>query len=63
MHPLYKSRHTEELWILFDCHLWETRNRLSRERRAWGLCATIENLGHGYAILVLRPGGARRSAA
>jgi hypothetical protein len=63
MHQLYKSRHTEELWILFDCRVPGTRNRLYQERRAWGFCAKVENLGHSCAVLVVRPGGARRAAA
>jgi hypothetical protein len=63
MHPLYKSRHTEELWIFFDCRVPGTRNRMYRERRAWGSCAKVENLGYGCTIMVVRPGGARRSAA
>ena len=63
MHPLYKSRHTEELWVLFDCHVPGTRNRLHRERQVWRSHATIENLGSGCVVLVVRPGGARRPSA
>ena len=57
MHPLYKSRHTEELWIFFDCRVPGRRNRLYRERCAWGQRATVENLGNGCAALISRPGG------
>jgi hypothetical protein len=63
MHSLYKSRHTEELWILFDRRVPRTLNRLHRERQAWGSRANVENLGSGCVILVVRPGGARGAAA
>jgi len=44
--------------IVFDCRGPGAKNRLHRERRAWGAAATVENLGHGRAVLVVRPGGA-----
>jgi hypothetical protein len=60
-HParaLYPSNATEELWIIFDCRDPGAKNRFHRERRAWGTAATVENLGYGRAVLVVRPGGA-----
>jgi len=47
-----------ETLIVFDCRGPGAKNRLHRERRAWGAAATVENLGHGQAVLVVRPGGA-----
>jgi hypothetical protein len=64
-HParaLYPSNVTEELWIVFDCRGPGAKNRLHRERRAWGAAATLETLGYGRAVLVVRPGGARELA-
>jgi hypothetical protein len=60
MHSLYpRSNQAEEIWVLFDCRIRGTRNRLWRERRAWGQRATIENLGNVCAVLMVRPGGTR----
>ena len=47
-----------ETLIVFDCRGPGAKNRLHRERRAWGSRAAIESLGHGRAVLVVRPGGA-----
>jgi hypothetical protein len=44
--------------IVFDCRERGAKERLLRERRAWGSSATVENLGHGRAVLIVRPGGA-----
>ncbi len=57
---LYPSSQTEEIWVLFDCRIPGMRNQLYRERRAWGFRATVENLGNGCAVLLVRPGGTRR---
>jgi hypothetical protein len=56
---LYPSSCTEELWIAFDFHGAVAKNRFHRERWTWGAAATVENLGHGHAVLVVRPGGTR----
>ena len=56
---LYPSSSTEELWIAFDFHGPVAKNHFHRERRAWGSCATLERLGYGRAVLVVRPGGVR----
>ncbi len=56
---LYPSNHTKEIWVLFDCRIPRTRNQLWRERRFWGSRATVENLGHGCAVLIVQPGDAR----
>ena len=47
-----------ETLIVFDCRGPGAKNRLYRERRAWGPRATMESLGHGRVVLVVRPGGA-----
>ena len=47
-----------ETLIVFDCRGRGAKNRLDRERRSWGAVATVENLGYGRAVLVVRPGGA-----
>jgi hypothetical protein len=59
LEEFYSTRETE-VWILFDCRGPGGINRLHRERRAWGASATVENLGHGHAVLMVSPGGARR---
>jgi hypothetical protein len=51
-----------ETLIVFDCRGPGAKNRLHRERRAWGANATVENLGHGRAVLVVRLGSARELA-
>jgi hypothetical protein len=51
-----------ETLIVFDCRGRGAKNRLHRDRRAWGSRATIENLGYGRAVLVIRPGGATELA-
>jgi hypothetical protein len=58
----FYPEHETEVWILFDCRVPGTRNRLYRERRAWGPRTTVENLGHGCAALMIRPGGAQELA-
>jgi hypothetical protein len=45
-----------EILIVFDCRRPGAKNRLHRERRAWGAATTVENLGYGRAVLVVRPG-------
>jgi hypothetical protein len=60
---LYPSSSTEEIWIAFDCRGPGAKNRLHRERQAWGAAATVESLGYGHVVLVIRPGGARRLEA
>jgi hypothetical protein len=47
-----------ETLIVFDCRGRGAKNRLHRERRAWGPSATVESLGYGRVVLVVRPGGA-----
>jgi hypothetical protein len=58
----FYSKPEPEVWIAFDCRERGAKNRLHRERRAWGSCATLVNLGYGHALLVVRPGGARELA-
>jgi hypothetical protein len=60
---LYPSRNSEEIWLLFDCRGPGAKNRLHRERRAWGSSSTVESLGFGRVVLVVRAGGARELAS
>jgi hypothetical protein len=53
----YKKPETE-VWIAFDYRGHGAKDCLLRERHAWGACATVENLGYGRAVLVVRTGGA-----
>jgi hypothetical protein len=61
--PLYPRSCAEEIGIAFDCGGPGVKNRLHRERWAWGAAATVENLGHGHAVSVVRPGGTRELPA
>ena len=54
----FSSKPESEVWIAFDGRERGAKNRLHRERGAWGTCATVESLGYGRAVLVVRPGGA-----
>ena len=54
----FYSKPETEVWIAFDCRGRGAQSRLHRERRAWGSRATVESLGYGRAVLVVRPGGA-----
>ena len=57
-HEEFCPKPETEVWIAFDCRGPGAKNRLNRERRAWGSWATMENLGYGCVVLVVRPGGA-----
>jgi len=52
-----------EVWIAFDSRHPGAKNRLHRERQAWGAAATVENLGYGHVVLVVRPAGTRKLEA
>jgi hypothetical protein len=54
----FYSKPETDVWIAFDCRGRGAKDRLLRECRAWGACATVENLGYGRAVLVVRTGGA-----
>ena len=58
----FYSKPESEVWIAFDCRGPGAKNRLHRERRAWGSRASVENLWYGRAVLVVRPGGAKELA-
>jgi hypothetical protein len=58
----FYSKFETEVWIAFDCRGPGAKNRLHRECRAWSTAATVESLGYGSAVLVVRPGGARELA-
>jgi hypothetical protein len=58
----FYSKPETEVWIAFDCRGPGAKNRLHRERRAWGSCATLQSLGYGRVVLVIRPGGATELA-
>jgi hypothetical protein len=47
-----------ETLIVFDCRERGVKERLRWERRAWGSSATVENLGYGRVVLIVRSGGA-----
>jgi hypothetical protein len=57
----YRKPETE-VWIAFDLRGPGAKNSFLRERRAWGARATVEYLGYGRVVLVVRPGGARELA-
>jgi hypothetical protein len=57
-HQGFSSKPETEVWIAFDCRERGAKNRLHQERCAWGTCATVESLGYGRAVLVVRRGGA-----
>ena len=52
----------QETLVVFDCRGPGAKNRLHRERCAWGSRATLESLGYGRVALVIRPGGAKELA-
>jgi hypothetical protein len=58
----FYSKPETEVWIAFDCRGRGAKSRLHRERRAWGSRATMESLGYGRIVLVVRPGGAMELA-
>ncbi len=47
-----------EILTVFDCRGRGAKNRLHRERRAWGSSATVESLGYGRVVPAVRAGGA-----
>jgi hypothetical protein len=53
----FYSKPGTAIWIVFDCRGPGAENRLRRLRQAWGASATIESLGYGRVVLVVRPGG------
>ena len=55
-HQLYNE--PLEILVAFDLRVPGSRSLLSAFRRAWGPCATVEDLGHGRVVLIVRPGGA-----
>jgi hypothetical protein len=58
----FYSKPETAVWIAFDCRGRKAKNRLHREYRAWGSRATLESLGYGRVVLLVRPGGARELA-
>jgi hypothetical protein len=58
-HEEFYSKPATEVWIAFDCRHPGAKNRLYRERQAWGAAANVENFDCGHAVLVVRPGSAR----
>ena len=58
----FYSKPEIEVWIAFDCRGRGGKDRLLRECRAWGSRTTLESLGYGHVVLVVRPGGARELA-
>jgi hypothetical protein len=58
----FYSKPETEVWIAFDCRGRKAKDRLNREFRAWGSCATLESLGYRRIVLMVRPGGAKELA-
>ena len=58
----FYSKPETEVWIAFDCRGRGAKDRLFRECRAWGSCATLKSLGYERVVLVVRPGYARELA-
>ena len=52
-----------ETLVIFDFRVPGTGSRMRREMYAWKSCASIERLDDHHAVLIVRPGGARRLAA
>ena len=48
--------------IIFDLRIPGAAERLHSERAAWQECADIEMLDFDHAVLIVRPGAARRTA-
>lgn len=51
-----------QVWTLFDFRVPGTGARMRREAYSWKSSASIERIDEHHAILVVRPGGARRLA-
>lgn len=51
-----------ETLIVFDFRIPGAGCRMRREKHAWRSYATIERLDQHHAVLIVRPGGARRLA-
>jgi hypothetical protein len=47
-----------ETLVVFDCRERGAKQRLRRERLAWSSSATVENLGYGRVVMIVRPGSA-----
>jgi hypothetical protein len=47
-----------EILVAFDLLVPSSRALLCAFRRAWGPSATVESLGYGRVVLLVRPGGA-----
>ncbi|CAN5612409.1 hypothetical protein BH24ACT22_BH24ACT22_13580 [soil metagenome] len=45
-----------ELCILYDRRDLEARDRLEREKAAWGNRATVERIDDHHDVLIVRPG-------
>ena len=62
--PRHQSHHVgqQEIWVLFDLRYPGAAERLHRECRACQADCDIEMLDQDHFVLVVRPGGARRSA-
>jgi hypothetical protein len=62
--PRRAYRNSEEFTlIVFDLRIPSAVARLHSERAAWQECADIEMLDCDHAVLIIRPGAARRLAS
>jgi hypothetical protein len=58
---VYPNNDSYEL-VIYDLRYPGTPERLRRERAAWQGQSVVEALDRNHAVLVVRPGGARRLA-
>ena len=49
-----------ETLVVFDLRVPGTGSGMRREVHAWKPCVSIERLDQNHAVLIVRPGGARR---
>jgi hypothetical protein len=56
--PIIRDSPPETL-VVFDRRDALAKERLRWELHAWGSSATVENLGYGRVVLIVKPGVAR----
>ena len=63
--PLQKSIQDSSpgILIIYDFRVSGAGCRIRREMCAWKFCASIERLDQHHAVLIVRPGGARKFAS
>lgn len=58
MAPTQMYDEPPEILVAFDLLVPGSRTLLRAFRLAWGCTASVEDLGYGRVVLVVRPGGA-----